>query len=146
MSGASGFIGSNISDKLKRAGIPVEVLPHSELLSMEFDLDVRRKWELVGKTQGVSTFLHLAFLDHCPNVVVDARAAGCKLIVASSGGTKEIAGQNSAVVEDHDWDLSPLDLYSPPPLDYSKQKTNEIISDVDIVNVSRRYIEALESI
>ena len=61
MSGASGFIGSNISDKLKLAGISVEMLPHSELLSMEFDLDIRRKWELVGKTQGVSTFLHLAW-------------------------------------------------------------------------------------
>ena len=104
-------------------------------------------WEqCVALYKRSSTFLHLAFLDHCPNVVVDARAAGCKLIVASSGGTKEIAGPNSVVVEDHDWDLSPLDLYSPPPLDYSKQKTNEIISDVDIVNVSRRYIEALESI
>ena len=93
-----------------------------------------------------STFLHLAFLDHCPNVVVDARAAGCKLIVASSGGTKEITGPDSMIIEDLDWDMSPLDLYSPPPLDYSKERTNELISDVDIVNVSRRYIEALESI
>ena len=93
-----------------------------------------------------STFIHLAFLDHCPNVVVDARAVGCKLIVASSGGTKEIAGQNSVVVEDIDWNMSPLDLYSPTPLDYSKERKNEIISDIDIVNVSRRYVEALESI
>lgn len=93
-----------------------------------------------------STFLHLAFLDHCPNVVVDARAAGCKLVVASSGGTKEIAGPNSVIIEDLDWDLSPLDLYSPPSLDYSKARKNEINSDINIVSVSRRYIEALESI
>jgi len=104
-------------------------------------------WEqCVALYKRSSTFLHLAFLDHCPNVVVDARAAGCKLIVASSGGTKEIAGPNSVIIEDLDWDLSPLELYSPPPLDYSKARKNEINSDVNIVSVSRRYIEALESI
>ena len=37
-----------------------------------------------------STFVHLAYLDHCPNVVVDAQAAGCKIICSSTGGTSEI--------------------------------------------------------
>jgi len=93
-----------------------------------------------------TTFLHLAFLDHCPNVVVDARIAGCRLVVASSGGTKEIAGLNATVLNDVEWDMSPLDLYSPPPLDYSSSYPNELTSSVDIVDVSCRYIEALESI
>lgn len=93
-----------------------------------------------------TVFLHLAFLDHCPNVVVDARVAGCKLIVAGSGGTKEIAGLNATIIEDLDWNMLPLDLYSPPPLDYSKAQQNTIASNVDIAEVSRRYIEALESI
>ena len=90
-----------------------------------------------------TTFLHLAFLDHCPNVVVDARASGCHIVVSSSGGTKEIAGLNSTVIEDIDWDLSPLDLYSPPQLDYSKIKQNTFDSNIDIKNVSHRYIESL---
>lgn len=93
-----------------------------------------------------STFLHLAFLDHCPNVVVDARASGCKLIVASSGGTKEIAGLHATILEDLVWDMLPLDLYAPPPLDYSKTNKNEIVSEIDIIRVSRRYIETLESL
>lgn len=104
-------------------------------------------WEqCVSLYKRSNTFLHLAFLDHCPNVVVDARAAGCKLVVASSGGTKEIAGLGAVVLKDVEWDMSPLDLYSPPSLDYSKSNQNELASNIDIVEVSRRYIEALESI
>ena len=33
-------------------------------------------------------FVHLAWLDHCPNVVVDARASGCKIVCSSAGGTR----------------------------------------------------------
>ena len=40
-----------------------------------------------------NTFIHLAYLDHCPNVVVDAQAAGCKVICSSSGGTSEIVNR-----------------------------------------------------
>lgn len=93
-----------------------------------------------------STFLHLAFLDHCPNVVVDANASGCKLVVASSGGTKEIAGINATIVKDLDWDMKPLDLYAPPKLDYSNIAKNDIDCNIDIVDVSKRYITAMESI
>jgi glycosyltransferase involved in cell wall biosynthesis len=91
-------------------------------------------------------FVHLAFLDHCPNVVVDARASGCELVVASSGGTKEIAGPNAIIVEDLNWDMQPLDLYSPPKLDLSNRKNNNIDSTIDIISVSQKYIKALESI
>lgn len=93
-----------------------------------------------------TTFLHLAFLDHCPNVVVDARGAGCHIVVASSGGTKEVAGLNSTILEDIDWDFAPLDLYSPPHLDFSKEKPNYIVSSIDIVHVCRQYVESLEAI
>ena len=121
---------------------PDHIVKHSRIFYVG-----QLSWEqCIALYKRSNTFLHLAFLDHCPNVVVDARVSGCKLVVASSGGTKEIAGPNSTVVEDLDWDLSPLDLYSPPPLDYSKERKNEIISDVDIVSVSRRYVDALESI
>jgi glycosyltransferase involved in cell wall biosynthesis len=91
-------------------------------------------------------FLHLAFLDHCPNVVVDARASGCDIVVSSSGGTKEIAGVNATVVEDLEWDLRPLDLYSPPPLDFSKTRENDLDSDIDISAVADKYIDTFESI
>ena len=93
-----------------------------------------------------STFIHLAFLDHCPNVVVDARASGCKLVVASSGGTKEIAAVGDTVVEDIDWDMRPLDLYMPPTLDFSRvsRKLDEV--DIDIRSIAVKYIDALRQI
>ena len=92
------------------------------------------------------TFIHLAFLDHCPNVVVDARSAGCNIVVASSGGTKEIAGHDATIVKDIEWDMSPLDLYSPPALNYSEVIKNSFYSNVDIIDVTKRYVEALESL
>ena len=33
-------------------------------------------------------FIHLAYLDHCPNVVIDARASGCQIICSSAGFCK----------------------------------------------------------
>jgi glycosyltransferase involved in cell wall biosynthesis len=90
-------------------------------------------------------FIHLAFLDHCPNVVVDARASGCEIVVASSGGTREVAGPNATVVQDIEWDLRPLDLYSPPPLDYNFTSKNNINSSIDICDISKKYIQALEA-
>ena len=63
-----------------------------------------------------STFVHLAYLDHCPNVVVDAYAHGCQIICTDSGGTNEISWSCKLVAEKH-WDFSPIPLYNPPELD-----------------------------
>ena len=65
-------------------------------------------------------FIHLAWLDHCPNVIVDARASGCKVVCSSAGGSKEIAGPDAKVIMEEEWDFKPLDLYDPPKLDFSK--------------------------
>ena len=105
----------------------------------------KQSWETcISIYKRCKKFIHLAFLDHCPNVVVDARAAGCDVIVSSSGGTKEIAGLNATIVQDVEWDLRPLDLYSPPPLDYARSFKNDIDSDIDIRSVASRYIDCLE--
>jgi len=91
-------------------------------------------------------FIHLAFLDHCPNVVVDARSSGCQIIVSSSGGTKEIAGLGATIVRDIEWDLRPLDLYSPPKLDIKQVYSNDIDSCLDINYVAKKYLEAFETL
>lgn len=69
-------------------------------------------------------FIHLAWLDHCPNVVVDARACGNKIICSSSGGTKEIAGEDAIIIEEEKWDFEPLKLYHPPKLNFDKKVDN----------------------
>jgi glycosyltransferase involved in cell wall biosynthesis len=93
-----------------------------------------------------STFLiHLASLDCCPNVVVDARACGCKIICTDSGGTREIAGSDAIVIKDLDWNFEPLDLYNPCELDFSNfSDLNGLDSEVDMSYVSKRYINFIK--
>ena len=67
-----------------------------------------------------STFVHLAYLDHCPNVVVDAQAAGCKIVCSSTGGTHEIVDNGIVILED-EWDMKPCTLYKPPRIVTGKQ-------------------------
>tara|TARA_A100000172_G_scaffold16038_2_gene8586 strand:- start:15709 stop:16593 length:885 start_codon:yes stop_codon:yes gene_type:complete len=86
-------------------------------------------------------FIHLAWLDHCPNVVVDARACGCTIICSSAGGTKEIAGSNAIIIEEEEWDYKPVALYKPPSMDFSKKTSGKDDSELDMLKVSRLYKE-----
>ena len=99
---------------------------------------------LIGLYRKASHFLHLAWLDHCPNVVIDARAAGCNIVCSSAGGTKEIAGINSTIIVEDDWDFSPVKLYHPPPMDFSLKEICKHSSEVDINKTYRNYLEVLE--
>ena len=95
------------------------------------------------------TFVHLSYLDHCPNVVVDAQAAGCHIVCSSSGGTKEIVTKGTIIKED-DWDYSPIRLYDPPVIDYSR--STEIYSHQckdlksNIVDCSKKYYNVLKGV
>ena len=84
-------------------------------------------------------FVHLAWLDHCPNVVVDARACGSTIVCSSAGGTKEIAGSNAIVIEENVWDYSPVALYNPPPMDFTRKVNIGIDSELDMAIVSETY-------
>jgi len=89
-------------------------------------------------------FIHLAWLDHCPNVVVDARAADCQIICSSAGGTKEIAGPSAIVIEEDEWDFEPVDLYNPPLLDFSKKIKNNWDIDYNMNIVANSYKNFIE--
>jgi len=84
-------------------------------------------------------FIHLAWLDHCPNVVVDARTSGCQIICSSAGGTKEIAGPDAIVIEEDEWDFEPVKLYEPPAMDFSKKIKNNYDNDYDMRKVAKKY-------
>ena len=102
--------------------------------------------DLISVYRACNYFIHLAYLDHCPNVVVDARASGCKIICSSTGGTKEIAGENAILIEEDSWDFKPLDLYNPPPLDFSKKINNQHSCNIDMIKVAKEYSNFLEKI
>ncbi len=104
-------------------------------------------WEhLVSLMKAASNFIHLAYLDHCPNVVVDARAAGCRIVCSDSGGTVEIAGSDAVVVKDTNWDFSPTALYEPPGLDMSNLGSPMEPKSNNIVDVCDQYCEIFENL
>ena len=84
-------------------------------------------------------FLHLAWLDHCPNVVVDARASGCKVVCSSAGGTKEIAGEDAIVIEEEPWDMNPVELYNPPKMNFNKVIDNTYSAGYNMYTVASKY-------
>ena len=90
-------------------------------------------------------FIHLALMDHCPNVVVDAAASGCHIICTSSGGTHEIAGQNATMVQDMEWDYKPFKLYDPPKLDFSNKTKLTKKNNFDINKVADQYLDFLQT-
>jgi hypothetical protein len=67
-------------------------------------------------------FIHLAYIDHCPNVVADAQLYNVHTICASSGGTSEIIHNGTIINEINDWDFSPHDYTRPPVIDFSSRK------------------------
>lgn len=81
------------------------------------DLQYNKLKELYAAS---STFVHLAYLDHCPNVVVDAVAHDCHIVCSSTGGTKEIVSKGT-IIQEEDWDFSPIKLYQPPPLNMERK-------------------------
>ncbi len=92
-----------------------------------------------------TTFIHLSYLDHCPNVVVDAQAAGCKIICSSTGGTSEIIESGTVVIED-EWDFKPCKLYKPPAIKFDSFKHYSISRNRTIVNCAKRYFDVLQGI
>ena len=100
--------------------------------------------ELLSLYKASKYFIHLAWLDHCPNVVVDARASRCKIICSSTGGTKEVAGPDATIIEEEKWDFKPVRLYEPPKMDFSKKVNNSFDSDYNMENVAKRYEEFME--
>lgn len=104
-------------------------------------------WEQqISICRRASTFLHLAWLDHCPNVVVDAVASGCNVVCTTSGGTKEIAGKGAMLVHDDEWDFKPLRLYHPPTLDFGKITKNDFSAKIRIQDVANDYYNVMKKV
>ena len=96
--------------------------------------------------------IHLAWLDHCPNVIVEAISQSCPVICSSEGGTKELVGvSNGFVIPDTDpYDFSLTDYDSPPkvPLACIPALLDGFRADpstVDIVKCAKFYEDALKS-
>jgi len=94
--------------------------------------------------------IHLAWLDHCPNVVVEALSQHCPVICTDSGGTKEIVGKNGIVIpESTPYQFELADYDNPyelllPPLELPNLEIDN--SHLDIKKVAQKYSKVLERV
>ena len=102
--------------------------------------------ELFSLYKASKFFIHLASPDACPNVVVDARASGCKVVCSSLGGTKEIAGPDAIVVREEGWDYEPMQLNGARPMNLTNIGSNCYNAEMDITIVAQKYEHMLKEI
>ncbi|OGV49404.1 MAG: hypothetical protein A2X49_00575 [Lentisphaerae bacterium GWF2_52_8] len=101
-------------------------------------------------------FLHLCWLDWCPNTVVESIACGTPVICTSNGGTKEIVRESGIIIEEAQYDGEPCLLYKPPKvppqevakaLEQIKAKAyNAARSDLSMQTVAEHYLEMMQRV
>jgi glycosyltransferase involved in cell wall biosynthesis len=97
--------------------------------------------------------IHLAWLDHCPNVVIEALSQETPVICSDSGGTKELVegfGMTLSEAKPYSYELADYD--NPPEIDVTQITSlpdkNSLTphADIDIENVVLSYIELFDSV
>lgn len=117
--------------------------PNDSRVKFIGDLD----WEsMIACMKASSKFIHLSWLDHCPNVVVDANACGCTVFCSSSGGTQEVAGKSAVIIKEDEWDMSPTKLYNPPKINFNNLVDNFININVNIESTCLKYENILNEV
>ena len=85
--------------------------------------------------------LHLAWLDHCPNVVVEAISQKCPVICTDSGGTKELVGTGGLIIpETTQYKYELTDYDNPYSLDLSvlsKVDLEGLVVDLDNIDLQK---------
>jgi glycosyltransferase involved in cell wall biosynthesis len=97
--------------------------------------------------------IHLAWLDHCPNVVIESLSQGTPVICSSSGGTCELVKGFGIVIDEKDpYGLELTDYDHPPSIDVQQvtslpdKRSLGPHADIDIKAVAQKYIELFEGI
>lgn len=89
--------------------------------------------------------IHLAWADHCPNVVVEAISRGCPVICAETGGTKELVGETNGIIisEKTQYNFELSDYDNPPSIDVTQVSSLPTLivdaSQLDIQLVAKQY-------
>lgn len=101
--------------------------------------------------------VHLAWLDWCPNAMVESIVSGCPVIYTDSGGCKQLGeGHGGIRIEDTQWNFQLVDLYRPPKIDIesvadamievSQTNAKARKEDLLIENVAKKYIGFFEEV
>jgi glycosyltransferase involved in cell wall biosynthesis len=96
--------------------------------------------------------LHLAWLDHCPNTVVESLSQGTPVICSEQGGTKELVGKfGICLKEKQEYNYELVNYDFPPDIDVTqidKKLPSIDLSDcsVDMNKTLFSYLEFLEQV
>jgi len=92
--------------------------------------------------------IHLAYMDHCPNVVIEALACNLPVICADSGGTKEIVKDSGIIIpENREYNFELFDFDEPWDIDLFNFKLKDISVDsshLHIEDVAQQYLEVMK--
>lgn len=68
--------------------------------------------------RGGNAFIHLSWIDNCPNTVVEALSCGLPVLCSHNGGTKEVVGSNGIILQCEDeYDFKKVRIFKPPKCD-----------------------------
>lgn len=98
--------------------------------------------------------IHLAWLDHCPNVVIECLSQGTPVICASSGGTNELVGEFGIVLqEETQYKFELADYDNPPQIDITQFDITKLLmkpiekhADVDIISCAKKYVTLFDEL
>ena len=103
-------------------------------------------------------FIHLCWMESCPNGVVEAIAANKTVITNNIGGTREIVEPSGGIICEIDkkYDLEPCRLYSPPKINckiIAEAMKNALLKKIkiknnhlDIQHIAREYVSFFERV
>ena len=58
----------------------------------------------------------------------------------------EIAGKDSIIIEEEDWDFKPLSLYKPPKMNFERIIKNDFDVSINIKEISKNYIDVMSGV
>lgn len=89
--------------------------------------------------------LHLAWADHCPNVVVEALSQGTPVACAAVGGTRELIGNYGVVLKEQPYSFGLADYDNPPDIDVTQVDDLPARTTLDYSTISDIRIETAVS-
>lgn len=102
-----------------------------------------------------SGYIHLAYIDWCPNSVVEALVANKPVLHTSSGGTPYLVKKNGVCIKDDEWNFDVIDHYNPPSLSIDEVASGykKLLSvspfnrdDLHISFIAKKYIDFIKEI
>ncbi len=123
-----------------------------ELLHNVIYLGQRDHQECLRLYATCTAMIHMAWLDHCPNVVVEALSQNCPVICNDSGGTNEIVKENGLIIPEtkpYNYELAdydnPYEIELPEKIDLDKLLSMKVDSShLNILDVAKKYMEVFE--